>query len=280
MKKILVWIAGLALMGSVHAADTVTVSVPFKPGGLSGRLAEALKSAAHESNLALEVEYLGNCKQGEEKFRKGLGEIYVYPTSHLSIGDCKFPVSANNIVAVPYMQSLGMCHRRDRKELGHKHFFASNKKIIMDFVATHNVVEKWISDMNISDSAKILTVGRAADVLRSSFTNEADYFLMDSSDALAHKDRLDCVFVSNESGLGDWPALRSVTSKVSLPAVYTSQLLLTTEPKLQQKYQQFFSALQKKSAWHAVINQPGVEPGPSTNLFQFVEQQRKAYSPK
>jgi hypothetical protein len=280
IKKILTVLASTLLINSAWA-ETVTISVPFKPGGLSGRLAEAMKAAAEESKMSVEVEYLGNCKTAEEKFRDGKGEVYVFPTAFTVVGDCHFPVNEKNVVAVPYMQSLAMCYQKERAGLGAKHFSdPAIKKTIMANVAVEPTLNKWLQEMVLVDSTRVLKLGKSADVLRASFTNEADYFLVDAADAFEHKSRLDCVFVSNSTGSDQWPTLNKFSSRVSSPEVYTSQLLLITDVSKQQKYVSWFQNLAKQPAWQAVIARPGIEGGPDTKHWQFVQEQQKALSGK
>jgi hypothetical protein len=264
---------GVIYIGPVSAE--VEINVPFKPGGLSGQLAETLSVA---SNDQLSTRYLGNCKTGESLFRNGTGELYILPLSFTVVGDCRFNVTESNLVDIPYSQSLAMCYQTKRTDLSRSHFLNSTtKKIVISIHVFKPTVDVWTRELGIELNTKVISGGASVNVLAASFTNEGDYFLLDTSTAIKHRDRLSCLFNTGDTSIPEINSttLKNFSKQIKNPIVYQSQMLITTNPGKKNQYQQLIKQLKTSPAWVQQTTNPGIKTDIKENLYKFFINQQQ-----
>jgi hypothetical protein len=252
------------------ADDAVELRVPFKPGGLSGQLAETLAASADKS-LNAKVEYLGNCKSAQQIFEKGEGELYIYPLAHASIGKCQWNMTSDNVVDIPYAQTLSMCYQTSRSELGADHYRSNAEKTVATVYNWMLFANSWNKDMGLSN-AKVITVGRASDVLAASYTNESDYYLLDTSTAVKHTDRLTCIFNTGDTNVNNTITLKEFAPEVKNSLIYHSQMLVTPDTTKVTKLREIAKKLKVGNAWNTRTSDPGVKANIDDPAAFFTEQ--------
>jgi hypothetical protein len=263
----------ILLMFAASISTATDIRVPFGPGGLSGQLAESLSASAF--NGSWKTTYLGNCKIGETQFRAGTGELYILPLSFTVNGDCRFDITADNIVDIPYSQSLALCHQRQRPELGLKHFLdVDSKKTVMSIHVLAPVVSNWSKSLGLKQT-RVISDGKAANVLASSFTNEGDYFLLDTSSAIKQP-HLTCMFNTGEKDIANFaPAMKKTLPQLKNTVVYQSQMLITPSPALKQKLLSDIAVLKKSPEWKRRVDDPGIISDPIQDLGKFFNEQQQ-----
>jgi hypothetical protein len=269
MKKFML----VLFMLAASIATATEIRVPFGPGGLSGQLAESLSASAF--NGSWKTTYLGNCKIGESQFRAGTGELYILPLSFTVNGDCRFDITADNVVDIPYSQSLALCYRQQRSELGLKHFLdVDSKKTVMSIHVLAPVVSSWAKNLGLKQ-ARVISDGKAANVLASSFTNEGDYFLLDTTSAIKQT-HLTCMFNTGEKDIANFaPAMKKAVPQAKNTVVYQSQMLITPNPALKQKLLSDIAVLKKSPEWKRRVDDPGIVSDPIQDLGKFFSEQQQ-----
>ena len=267
-------------VSTVHAAESIDLVIPAKPGGYAQTQAEVLKKIGESQGVKIQIRFTGTCQNAARIWQKDPAAILLLAT-HIAVDPrCGFGnIGKTDIVT--YLQHMPMmiCHRRDREDLGFAHFINTQISKSLGVISYMQPSMGALAKNNGYDFVKVRALGISSDLRAATFLSEIDYFLLDPAYAANHRDRIACMANTTASAYMDTVALDKLFPRWDGNEIYISHMIAsrsTTSPHLHS----VFSALINSKSWDEYLAaQPGLrKSAPDTDHYRFYIGQSRSFA--
>lgn len=276
MKKIVALCFSI-VFAATTMAESVTIAIPGKPGGLANIQAELLKSSLRDQGVDADIKFMGTCQAAAKLMSEDVPVMTILGTHIAADRSCGFKdIDRTQFLGYLQRQGLSVCHKKDRAGLGWEHFQnPATAKSVLTIGFWKTLTESWSRDLG-TERTRIITVAQSNDIHAQTFLNEMDYFVLDNTYAAKNLDRLSCMFTTSAAPIDTVPTLRSLSSnRIKWSEIYVSHMLVTNSAKHAPQYRAWLRRSLQSDRWQQYVRNSGVE---MVNLddaqqFQFLRDQ-------